>query len=48
MNQKPKMFRCLTTGLWKCVLEGVQGTGTTKHWAYSQWKALNVSLKEAA
>lgn len=37
---KPKLFRCPHSRLWKCVIDNVQGTGTTRRYAYSQWKIL--------
>jgi hypothetical protein len=41
---KPRMWQCPQTKLWKCQIEDVAGTGTTKRAAWTQmWALLKIT-----
>lgn len=34
---KPKLYRCTRRNVWLCILDHVQGEGTTKRHAFLSW-----------
>lgn len=44
MTEKPRMWKCTETGLWKCLVDGILGKGTTRSYAWQQMKSKLQSL----